>query len=78
MIEKGPGFESPLVQRIFLKLVTGHMNDYIYQMGAGVIRVIPIAIVLDINVLGGVQVPTCEYLSHRLQLSRNLRDSPGF
>ena len=32
-------------------------------MGAGAVWVIPIAMVLDINALGGDQVPPCEYLS---------------
>ena len=54
-MEKGPGFESRLVQK---KKKTFSVEVTIYQMGAGAVWVIPIAMVLDINALGGVQGST--------------------
>ena len=32
-------------------------------MMAGAISVIPIAMVMDVNALGGVQIPLCKYVS---------------
>ena len=53
-------------------------------MGAGAVWVIPIAMVFDINALGGFQAPPCEYLSddrglmgYRLPI-RTWKGGPGF
>ena len=61
-MEEGPRFESRLMQRIFSlkkKMFLGNVGiSGDYQMGAGAVWVIPIAMVLDINALGGVQGST--------------------
>ena len=53
---KGTRVRIPLVAK--KKKKTFSVEVTIYQMGAGAVWVIPIAMVLDINALGGVQGST--------------------